>query len=137
GKHLRRSFIIQMEGFYPSNKQVYVYGTPTPARLSGHDYQHNVWIYDNDESIRERPGNESDLTKHFMKTQGYEWEHELVMSRFARVADNTKKNEIIFFYFENLKDHTNKLAKEFSDKGDFSEQKTIERQVDTDLASRG
>src|SRR5437016_5650487 len=62
GKHLKRTFIIQMEGYYPSNDYVYEYGAENPAKLGSHDYQHNVWIYDNDESIRERPGNESDLT---------------------------------------------------------------------------
>jgi hypothetical protein len=95
GKHLHRTFIVQAEGYYPDNQDFYKYGTPTPATLAGDAYQHNVWIYDNDQSAQEKPGNESDLTRKFLRDKGYEWESQLVMSRFARIVDESRKHEII------------------------------------------
>jgi hypothetical protein len=130
GKHLERTFIIQAEGYYPGNAGAYEYGTPNPAALAGDAYQHNVWIYDNEESARENPGNESDLTRRFMQEKGYVWESQLVMSRFARIVDASKKNEIIFFYFENLKDHSKKRVADFPEDGTSAEQKSILSTVD-------
>jgi len=113
GKRLRRLFIVQAEGFYPDNSEVYRYGTPNPVTLAGHAYQHNVWIYDDAESIRQNPGKESELTRKFLERQGYVLDPDLVMSRFARAVGDSKKNEIIFFYFESLKDYTSKPPKSF------------------------
>src|ERR1700730_8419423 len=130
GKHLGRTFIVQAEGYYPSNQGSYKYGTPNPATLAGDVYQHNVWIYDNDQSARENPGNESDLTRKFIRDKGYEWESQLVMSRFARIVDESRKDEIIFFYFENLKHYTAKRVSDFPEEGESSEQKAILDAVD-------
>jgi len=129
-KHLERTFIIQAEGYYPGNSGTYKYGAPNPATLAGETYQHNVWIYDNDESARESPGNESDLTRKFMQEKGWVWEPQLVMSRFARVVDESKKNEIIFFYYENLKTHTKKRVADFPEEGASAEQESILSTVD-------
>jgi hypothetical protein len=52
------------------------------------------------------------------------------MSRFARVVDESKKNEIIFFYFENLKEYTAKKAMDFPEEAQSKEQKTILETVD-------
>ena len=130
GKHLGRAFVIQVEGYYAGNDGIYRYGTPNPATVGGETYQHSVWIYDNDQSARERPGNESDLTRKFMQEHGYEWEPELVMSRFARIVDESHKNEIIFFYFDNLKNHTGKHVPDFPEEARGTEQKAILAKVD-------
>jgi hypothetical protein len=129
-KHLGRAFIVQAEGYYPNNNGKYVYGTPNAAILAGEAYQHNVFIYDNDESTREGPGNEADLTKKFMQEHGYEWGPELIMSRFARAVGETKKDEIIFFYFEDLKNYTSKHVKDFPEGPHSAEQQTILDSVD-------
>ena len=130
GKHLRRTFIIQAEGFYSDNQESYRYGTPNPATLAGDPYQHNVWIDDNEKDARESPGTEADLTRAFFKERGYEWEPQLVMSRFARIVDESKKNEIIFFYFENLGDYTKRRAADFSEEAKTPEQQAIHNAVD-------
>jgi hypothetical protein len=129
-KHLRRVFIVQAEGYYPGNNGTYKYGTPHPATLGGEAYEHGLYIYDNDQSAREDPGKEADLTRKFMLEKGYDWEPQLVMSRFARVVDESKKNEIIFFYLENLKDYTAKKAIDFPEEAQSKEQKTILETVD-------
>lgn len=131
GNHLNRTFIVQAEGYYPGNHGSYNYGTPNPVTIAGDVYQHNVWIYDNDQSAREDPGNESDLTRKFIRDKGYEWEPQLIMSRFARIVDESRKNEIIFFYFENLKGYTAKRVADFPEEGvKSSEQNVILDAVD-------
>lgn len=130
GKHLKRVFLVQQEGFYASNHEVYNWETTDPLVLAGDTYQHNVWIYDNDASAREAPGNESDLTRRFLQQQGYQFEPQLVMSRFARIVHQPGKNEIIFFYFENLKEYTTKPVADFPEDGASPEQKRILEKVD-------
>lgn len=130
GKHLRRTFVVQAEGYYAGNERFYKYGIPNPATLAGDAYQHNVWIYDNDQSAQQRPGNESDLTRKFMRDKGYEWEPQLVMSRFARIVGESRKDEIIFFYFDNLKNYTKKRVPDFPEEGKSAEQKAILDAVD-------
>lgn len=129
-KHLRRTFIVQAEGYCPDNQLSYHWDTPAPVQLAGDTYQHVVFIYDNDESARERPGNESDLTAHFMYDHGYQWDSQLVMSRFARIVDESKKNEIIFFYFDNLANYTTKRVADFPQEPKTTEQKAILEAVD-------
>jgi hypothetical protein len=129
GKHLHRLFVVQAEGFYPG-KGAYDYPTRRPVVLAGDAYQHDVWIYDNDQSARKEPGNESDLTRKFIADRGYVWEPESIMSRYARTVDDSRQDEIIFFYFENLKEHTARRAADFSETVIDAEQKRILDEVD-------
>lgn len=112
-KHLKRTFIVQVEGYYPDNDASYDYPSPTPVSLAGQPYQHDVWVYDNDASARRHPGSEPDVTKRFLSRLGYAWGPELVMARFARVVDAERRNEILFFYFENLRDYSRRPLAEF------------------------
>jgi hypothetical protein len=131
GRHLTRLFIVQKEGFYADNSATYRYPTRSPAKVGQDEYQHNVWIYDNDQSAAEHPGSESDLTRRFLREHGWVWDPQSVMSRFARIVGEAKKDEIIFFYFEPLRAYTSRNASEFSDDGEPTpEQKEILDKVD-------
>ena len=67
----------------------------------------------------------------FLKEHGYTWDPQSVMSRFARIAGEANKDEIIFFYFEPLRPYTARRASEFSDEGEPTpEQKAILEKVD-------
>jgi hypothetical protein len=131
GKHLKRTFIIQMEGFYPTSHDSYRYPTPNPVRLGAHEYQHNVFIADNEAEIREHPGHEPDVTQKFLRSKGYELDSQLVMSRFARIVGEDNKNEIIFFYTENLSAYIKLSAAGLDDSAHENLKKTIKEQVDT------
>ncbi len=130
GKHLKRTFIIQKEGFYPSSNDSYHYPTPNPATLGGHEYQHNVFIADNEQEIREHPGHEPDVTQKFLRSKGYQLDSQVVMSRFARIVGENKKNEIIFFYTENLNAYSNLSAAELDDSAHQELKKTIKQKVE-------
>ncbi len=131
GKHLKRTFIIQKEGFYPSSSDSYRYPMPNPVTLGAHEYQHNVFIADNENEIREHPGHETDVTQKFLRSKGYELDSQIVMSRFARIVGESKKNEIIFFYTENLSAYTKLSAASFDDDGAHQDlKKKIKEKVD-------
>lgn len=130
-KHLKRTFIIQKEGYYPSSDGSYHYPTPNPILLGGDEYQHNVFIADNETEIREHPGHEPDVTQKFLHNKGYEWDSQLVMSRFARIVGEERKNEIIFFYTENLSAYTKLSAAALDDSAHQDLKKTIKGKVDT------
>ena len=52
------------------------------------------------------------------------------MSRYARVVDESRKNEIIFFYFDNLADYTTKHAADFPEKAKSAEHRAILESVE-------
>lgn len=131
GKHLTRTFIIQKEGFYPNSNNFYRYPTPNPVTLGAHDYQHNVFIGDNEQEIREHPGHEPDVTQKFLRSKGYRLDSQVVMSRFARIVGDNKKNEIIFFYTENLSAYTKLSAAVVDDDNAHTDlKKTVKEKVD-------
>jgi hypothetical protein len=70
GKHLRRTFIIQKEGFYLYSSGSYQYQAPNPVTLGTHAYQANVFIADHEREIREHPGHEPDVTQKFLHRKG-------------------------------------------------------------------
>jgi hypothetical protein len=98
-----RLFIVQFEGVLESVKFKYRYRVTNPVRLGQHDYQHNVWLYNNAEAVRETPNAEADQTTHFLQAEGYPHDDELAMSRFARIVDDARRHEIIIFYQETLR----------------------------------
>jgi len=57
------------------------------------------------------------------------------MSRFARIVDESKKNEIIFFYFENLGDYTKKRTTDFSEEANPSSRRSRMRSMQLAEAS--
>lgn len=130
-KHLRRTFIIQKEGFHPGSGKLYRYATPNPVTLGQHVYQHNVFITDNEQEAREHPGHEPDVTNKFLRENGYGWDSQLVMSRFARIVDDAKEHEIILFYAENLKDYTNRNAADLAKDAAGEDQKRTKELVNS------
>lgn len=128
-KKIQRMFVIQQEGFLPSSSDTYKYRITTPATLGKADYQHSVIFENNADVIREEPGKEADLTERFLAAKGYLLDSELVMTRFARPADEAHKHEIIFFCFENLSAYKRKLA-DFSDGVDSPEKQEFKRKAD-------
>ena len=97
-----RLFIVQFEGILDGVDFTYKYQTTNPVKLGDHDYQHGVYMYSNDESVRESPGAESDRTTQFLQERRYVHDDGLAMSRFARIVDEARRHEVIIFYQETL-----------------------------------
>jgi hypothetical protein len=128
-KRVQQMFIIQQEGFLPSSDDTYKYPITNPVKLGAAEYRHSVTIDDNDAAVREGPGKEADITKRFLESRGYKLSAALVMSRFARPADEAHKHEIILFCLEDLSDYGHKLA-DFPENSDSPEKQAIKKKVD-------
>jgi hypothetical protein len=102
---VKRMFIVQLEGFLPNVDDYYKYPIRTPVKLGKHTYSHNLWFYNDDETRRADPPNEAGMTAKFLAERGLSLDSDLIMSRFARIVGEDKRNEIIFFYWENMRDH--------------------------------
>lgn len=128
-KQVQRMFVIQQEGFVPSSNDTYVYRITSPVKLGSFEYQHSVIIYDNDAAAGEEPGKEAGVTRRFLALHGYTLNPALIMSRFARPADLSRKQEIILFCFEDLASYGHKLS-DFPKGSGSPEKDQIKRKAD-------
>jgi len=122
-KRIQQMIVVQFEDILDGADFTYEYSYKNPVILGGQKYKHNTWFYNNAENVKENPGAEADRTMRLLKAKGYHLEDELMMSRFVRDYGKNRQNEIIIFYFENLKDTGFNLA-------DFSENGQAENQYD-------
>lgn len=105
GKRVTRMFIVQLEGFLPHVKEQYRFKTRTPVKLGRETYSHNLWFYNDEESRKADPPGEPVYTAKFLAERGLSHDVDLMMWRFARIVGEDRRNEIILFYWENLRDH--------------------------------
>ncbi len=103
---IRKLFIVQFEGFLPKNNFKYNYNFDAAENIGNIKYRHNTWFYDNEKNVKENPGNEGAKTLEFLKSKGYVLEPDFMMSRYVGLASEDRKNEIIIFYIEMLKNST-------------------------------
>ncbi len=123
-QRIERMFIFQFEGFLDNNDHTYRYRFTNPVQLGGHTFNHNTWYYDDAAEIARNPGAESERTRAFLEEQGYHLEQELMMSRFVAVVDEARRNELILFYFENVRDTGYTLAEIATKEGDIAPEHT-------------
>ena len=119
GQRIKRMIVFQFEGFLDTNDHYYRYRFPNPDTLGGHVFNHNTWFYDDAVEIARNPGAESERTRAFLEAKGYRLDTELMMSRFVGVVDEEKRNELILFYFENVRDTGYSLAELATEGGDI------------------
>ena len=115
---VERLFIAQFESALPDSDLEYIWQIRTPMALGGVDWQQNPYFFNNAENIKDDPGAESDHTTRFLNQKGLTLEDELMMSRFARVVDASRRHEIILFYLENVS-ATGHTLEEISENGDI------------------
>ena len=105
GGRVKRMFVVQFEGFLPHVNQQYRFKMRTPVKLGSETYSHNLWFYNDEATRAAQPPNEAAHLARFLAERGLSQDMDLMMSRFARIAGEDKRNEIILFYWENLRDH--------------------------------
>lgn len=103
---IEKLFVVQLEGFLPSNDLIYNYNFDNSEFIGNNKYRHNTWFHDGKKSSMENPKGEGALTLNFLQAKGLKLADELMMSRFVGLASDDRKNEIIIFYFEMLKNET-------------------------------
>ena len=127
-KHVKKLFIVQFEGYMPNIDSTYRFAITGPIHLGDYDYRHNCWFWDNGADIASRQHPDADSSYNLLVSKGYSLDPELAMSRFARIVGDDRRNELIFFYVESLKDLGHKLS-------DFPEDKP--RSAGPELIEKG
>lgn len=103
---IEKLFVVQLEGFLPSNDFIYNYNFDKAGFIGNNKYRHNTWFYNGKKSSAENPQSEGAKTIDFLEEKGLKLADELMMSRFVGLASEDRKNEIIIFYFEMLNKKT-------------------------------
>ncbi|MEX0288528.1 MAG: hypothetical protein AB3N14_05415 [Flavobacteriaceae bacterium] len=110
---VRKLFIVQLEGFLPGIDYTYNYNFDTAEQIGNNKYRHNTWFYDSAQLAIDNPENEGALTRAFLEKKGYTLEDHFMMSRWVGLASEDRKNEIIMYYLEMLKDRTGHTLEEY------------------------
>ena len=110
---VEKLFIVQLEGFLPGIDYTYNYNFDTAKQIGNIKYRHNTWFYDSAQLAKDNPENEGALTRAFLEKKGYSLEDHFMMSRWVGLASDDRKNEIIMYYLEMLKDRTGHTLEEY------------------------
>lgn len=100
---VERLFIAQFESILPGIKGGYNFQVETATRIGNHDYQTNVGFFNFAQTIASNPGAEAEQTKALLNRNGLQADDDFLVARYARVASEDKRHELILFYLENLR----------------------------------
>jgi hypothetical protein len=118
---IQRMLILQFEGFLDNNSRTYSYRPINLIRLGNELYGHNNYVFSVAAEIAEAPEAETAHTLQLLTAKGFQLSDEQMTSRFARIIDPERRNELIIFYHENIREAGLILA-EISDDGEIAEQ---------------
>ena len=104
GGRARRLFIAQFESVLPGVKGGYSFPLTNPTRIGRHDYETQVGIFNFAQTIAANPGAEAEQTRAFLSRSGVRVDDDFLVARYARVASEDKRHELILFYYESLRD---------------------------------
>lgn len=100
----QRLFIAQFESILPGIKGAYSFPMMNVTHIGSHDYQTQVGIFNFAQTIAANPGAEAEQTKIYLNRNGVQVDDDFLVARYARVASEDKRHELILFYLENLRD---------------------------------
>jgi hypothetical protein len=100
----QRLFIAQFESILPGIKGEYSFPMTNVTRLGSHDYQTQVGIFNFAQTIAANPGAEAEQTKIYLNRNGVQVGDDFLIARYARIASEDKRHELILFYLESLRD---------------------------------
>lgn len=100
----QRLFIAQFESVLPGIKGEYSFPMVNVTRIGNHDYQTQVGFFNFAQTIAANPGAEAEQTKIYLNHNGVHVDDDFLVARYARVASEDKRHELILFYLESLRD---------------------------------
>jgi len=125
-KVIEKLFIVQLEGFLPSNDFKYNYNFDHADFMGENKYRHNTWFYDSKKSAQQNPHSEGARTRTFLQEKGFQLADQFMMSRFVGLASTDRKHEIIIFYLEMLTQTTGYILRDFEQSISSEEREAIE-----------
>jgi hypothetical protein len=119
GNRITRGLVLQFENILPGVDEIYRWTVRTPRELGGIPYQHNVFMFNVDDGVREEPEAEMGHTMKFLAERGISLDSEQIVARFARVIGDDKLHEFIIFYSEPVAASGHRLAEVIDASGDI------------------
>ena len=109
--HVRDLVIAQFESLLPAAKKGYSFTIEDTTRLGGTPFQTDTGWFNFAQAAAAKPGFEADQTRAFLADHGFEVKDEdFLAARYARITDDTKRNELILFYYVNARERGVKRA---------------------------
>lgn len=99
---IRRMYWVQFEGYLPGNTHTYRYKVNKTANIGGLDFIADAYAR-NVKANPGRPDSDGSRARAFLEKQGYRMMSDEVMSqRLVYLTDETKRNELMIIYLEDL-----------------------------------
>jgi hypothetical protein len=113
---IRRLFWVQFEGYLPDNKHTYNYEMKETLDLGGFAFGTDARAAKIPAGAQ-RPDSDGGRAQSFLESKGYRMaSDEVLMRRFVHVLDESKRDELLIIYIEDLKG-TGHTAADLSEKG--------------------
>ncbi|HJU53125.1 MAG TPA: hypothetical protein VJ715_01090 [Pyrinomonadaceae bacterium] len=104
GGRIRRMFMVQFEGYLPTNKHIYDYKIKDTIRLGGLDFMYDTNVANVPAFRKQYPDSDAGRAAAFLEAKGYLLEGEdIIFQRYVRLVDEARRNELLVIYYENLK----------------------------------
>lgn len=101
---IKRMFMVQFEGYLPTNTHTYDYKIKETVKLGGLDFMYDTNVVNVPAFRKQYPDSDAGRAAAFLEGKGYLLEGEdIVYQRYVRLVDETRRNELLVIYYENLK----------------------------------
>lgn len=100
-KRINRFYWIQFEGYLPSNKHTYKYESNKVVKIGHLDFFADAYAR-NIKATPSRAGSDGSRAQEFLKRKGFSIGDEVIMQRLVHLTDETKRNELMIIYLEDL-----------------------------------
>jgi hypothetical protein len=99
---IKRLYWIQFEGYLPSNSHTYRYKSSNTVNIAGLTFFADANAL-NITATTSRPDSDGSRAQAFLKSKGYRLAgDEILMQRLVHLTDETKRNELMIIYMEEL-----------------------------------
>ncbi len=101
---IKRLFMVQFEGYLPTNTHTYNYQIKDTVKLGGLDFMYDTQVGSVSAFRKQYPDSDAAHAATFLEGKGYQPEGmDVVFQRYIRLVDETKRNELLVVYYESLK----------------------------------
>lgn len=100
-RKIKRLYWIQFEGYLPTNTHTYDYQSTKVVKIGHLDFFADAFVR-NIKSGPSRPGSDGTRAQEFLKSKGFTISDEVAMQRLVHLTDDTKRNELMIIYLEDL-----------------------------------
>ena len=100
---IKRMFMVQFEGYLPTNTHTYNYQIKDTIKLGGLDFMYDTQVGSVSAFRKQYPDSDAARAATFLEGKGYQPDGmDVVFQRYIRLVDETRRNEMLVVYYESL-----------------------------------